>query len=66
MMSGGGIEGVTPRFRLFITILVGTKNKFNYASGDSWYPVCLILIGVDIRLRQICRANRAGVDMTRQ
>jgi hypothetical protein len=32
-MSGGGIEGVTPRFRLFITILVGTKNKFEVAEN---------------------------------
>jgi hypothetical protein len=32
-MSGGGIEGVNPRFRFLITILVDTKNKFEVAEN---------------------------------
>jgi hypothetical protein len=30
----GGIEGSNPRFRLIITILVGTKLKFELAENE--------------------------------
>jgi hypothetical protein len=30
----GGIEGFNPRFRLLITILVGTKIKFKVAENE--------------------------------
>jgi hypothetical protein len=32
-VSSGGIEGSNPRFRLIVTILVGTKIKFELAEN---------------------------------